>query len=303
MNVPVPDWVFNLSPPQVRVLESILVALLLLGLRAGIMHFVGNRVKEVRSRLAWRQTVTFTLLFVGTLLLIRIWFVWFQSIITLLSVVAAAIVIVSKELIANFTSSAVIMWRGLFEVGDRIEIGKTTGDVIEIGLFYITLAEIDPSYAGGEVTGRTVKIPNSTVLNTNIANFSRGLDLLWHEATISVALDKNWQHAKHIAEEVVAEHATHITEAQRRKLLKSSNEIMYTGPSSLVYLKLAGDKVELTLRYLCKIQKRRGTEDLIWSDLLARFVQAGDILPLPKKEDKEKKDGAQADKDSSKKDK
>ncbi|CAM2010777.1 mechanosensitive ion channel family protein [Acanthopleuribacter pedis] len=279
----VPQWLLALSPVHSRIFESLLVVLLFVVVRSGILRLVGNRVSDLRARLAWRQSVTFVLFVLCALLLIRIWFVWFQSILTLLSVVAAALVIVSKELIANFTSSGIILWRALFEVGDRIQIGKTTGDVVEIGLFYITLAETGAG--GDEATGRIVKVPNSSILGNEVANFSRGLELVWHEIVVPVAADKNWQRARVIAEELLEEHAAKITDKERRKLLKLSEEIMYTGKPARVYVRLAGEKIELTLRFLVKIHKRRVTEHRIWEGLLTRFTEEGDILGTPSKKE------------------
>ncbi len=287
MDHPLIKWIFELSPSQVRLLESLLVILFFVALRSAIMRIVGTRIKDLRSRLAWRQTVTISFLLLGMVLLIHIWFEWFQSIFTLLSVIAAALVIVSKELILNFTSAGVILWRGLFEVGDRIEVGKTTGDVVEIGLFYITLAEVGTDTSSDEATGRIVKVPNSLVLATEVFNFSRGLELIWHEISVQIRADKNWQRAREIAQEVIAETTVQLTDSQRRKLLKSSEEIMFTSQRSKVYLRMQGDKVLLNLRYLCKIHKRRATEHQIWEAMLTRFAEEGDILASAKNDDDE----------------
>jgi len=50
-------------------------------------------------------------------------------------------------------------------VGDRVQIGDTRGDVIDIGLLRTTLMETGNWVSRDLYNGRIVRIPNSTVLN------------------------------------------------------------------------------------------------------------------------------------------
>ena len=66
-------------------------------------------------------------------------------------------------------------------MGDRVQIGDTKGDVIDIGLLRTTLMEIGNWVSRDMYSGRIVRIPNSTVLKGSVFNYSQGFQFIWDE--------------------------------------------------------------------------------------------------------------------------
>jgi len=83
---------------------------------------------------------------------------------TSITIVAAAIAILTKEFITNIINGLIIMFSDQLEIGDKIHIGKSTGFIRDITLSNITLKND---------TGEIILIPNSMVLSSEVINYSK----------------------------------------------------------------------------------------------------------------------------------
>jgi small-conductance mechanosensitive channel len=83
---------------------------------------------------------------------------------TSITIVAAAIAILTKEFIANIINGLIIMFSDQLEIGDKIHISKSTGFIRDITLSNITLKND---------TGEIILIPNSMVLSSEVINYSK----------------------------------------------------------------------------------------------------------------------------------
>ncbi len=256
-----------------KLIGTVVIIVLLSILRAILLRNINRHIEDLRSRYTWRQSVSYSISVVGVLLVIVIWFQWFQSIITMLSLIAAAITVASKELILNFISHGVIVWRKLFDVGDRIQIGGSIGDVIEIGPVYFAIAEVGNWVNADEPTGRVVKIPNSAVLTQPLANYTRGLSLIWNEIRVELMVGSDWQRAKKIGEEIAKQYTHQFSESELIEIRNEGEEFMFMKTEPSVYVQWRDGKIALAIRYACKFHKRRYTEQQIWEALLKRFAE------------------------------
>ena len=68
-----------------------------------------------------------------TLIVIAILMIWLKdvkSLVTIVGLSTVALAIVLKEPILNFVYFFMIVWRDIFVVVDRIEVGSSSGDII-----------------------------------------------------------------------------------------------------------------------------------------------------------------------------
>jgi small-conductance mechanosensitive channel len=63
-------------------------------------------------------------------------------------------------------------------VGDRVQLGDSGGDVIDIGLLRTTLMETGNWVNRDSYNGRIVRIPNSAVLKESVFNYSQGFQFI-----------------------------------------------------------------------------------------------------------------------------
>ena len=81
-----------------------------------------------------------------------------------LGVVGAGMTVALQDVVASIAGAFSIGFSKLYAVGDRVQIGGTRGDVIDIGLLRTTLMETGNWVSGDLYNGRIVRIPNSAVL-------------------------------------------------------------------------------------------------------------------------------------------
>jgi small-conductance mechanosensitive channel len=89
-------------------------------------------------------------------------------------VVGAGVAVALQDVLASIAGAFSIGFSKLYAVGDRVQIGDTRGDVIDIGLLRTTLMETGNRVSRDLYNGRIVRIPNSTVLKGSVFNYSQG---------------------------------------------------------------------------------------------------------------------------------
>ncbi|MCK4258936.1 MAG: mechanosensitive ion channel [Halanaerobiales bacterium] len=161
-----------------------------------------------------------------------------------------------------------------------IQIGDVPGDVIDIRIFAFSIMEIGNWMDADQSTGRIMHIPNSKVLNSNIANFTTGFEYIWNEIPVLVTFESDWEEAKKILLAIANHHTAHLSETVRKRIRQASNKYMIISWKNLtpyVFTSVKEDGILLTIRYLCEPHKRRNSEELIWEDILREFAKVEDI--------------------------
>ncbi len=277
------DWLTNrvgLSPAvQTHLLVTIIVIVGLWILERLVLAVVYRRVTDPWTRYRWRKSVAYLFLAIAVLVIGREWLEGFKSLATFLGIVSAGIAIALKDPLANLAGWAFIVWSRPFEVGDRVEIGKQKGDVIDIHLFKFTLNEIGGWVDADQSTGRIVHVPNQQVFTEAIANYDKGFKYIWNEVPVLITYESNWTKAKEILTAIAFKHAEHLTAEAERDLLAASRQFLinYRKLTPIVYTNTSASGILLTIRYLIEPRRRRGTVSAIWDDILTEFAKSKDI--------------------------
>ena len=148
-------------------------------------HFDSKRKQnQFRSRMFYLGTLIFILV------LTRIWVTGFSHVFTMLSLVAAGLVVSNKETIMNFSGWLIINWRGVFSEGDYIQIQDFVGYIDSIRMFHFRIHE-SLSVEAGRPTGRIIKVPNSLVITTPFVLFTNDKHFTLRTLTVPVNTDFN----------------------------------------------------------------------------------------------------------------
>jgi small-conductance mechanosensitive channel len=269
-----------LDPAMQRaILESVLLVVVLIILHAIAVRVVRARTDDIRVRYRWRKTLTYIAVFVGLLMVGRIWYEGIANLATFLGLLSAGLAIALRDPIVNLGGWLFIIWRRPFVVGDRIQIGGYAGDVIDHRIFQIVILEIGNWVDADQSTGRMIHIPNGLIFREPLANYTRGMQFVWDELRVLIPFESNWRKAKDILTEIVEHHSSDVVEEARRDMEKAGRQFMifYATLTPTVYTAVRESGVTLTLRYLCHPRKRRGMAQAIWEDILTRFRDADDI--------------------------
>ena len=267
------------APAQVRIVETLLVILALVVLRSIAVSLLGRYTTEARVHYTWRKVISYTIAAVGLLAIARIWFAWFNNFGTFLGLASAGLAIALRDPIVSLVGWLFIVSRRPFGVGDRIQIGKVAGDVVDQRLFQFSLLEIANWVEADQSTGRIIHVPNGAVFTEPLFNYTGGFSYIWNELRVVVTFESDWRKAKRLLQEIVDRHADTLTEDARQRMVEAGRRYMvvYSNLTPIVYTDVRENGVLLTMRYLCDPRRRRGRAHAMWEDVLDAFAAEADI--------------------------
>lgn len=244
----------------------------------GLIRRIVNRllhsyIEDVQIYHRYKSITNRTCFSLICILLLLIWLKTGTSLSTFFGLLSAGIAIALKDLLASIAAWLFIIARKPFVIGDRIEIGKVAGDVIDFRIFQFTIMEIGNWVDADQSTGRIIHIPNHKVFTENLANYSAGFEHIWNEIEVVFTFESDRKKARAILERLLEEHAEKYIHEVDQKMKKASKryQILYKNLTPIIYTQAVEHGVKMTLRYLCKPRSRRTTVDGIWRDLLDRI--------------------------------
>jgi small-conductance mechanosensitive channel len=270
----------GLSPEmQSKLFESIFVILIIVLIQRLIKKILLTKVQDIRVRYQWQKISLYLSVFLIIFFLINTWLNIFGSVATFLGLISAGIAIALKDPLVNMVAWFFILIRKPFSVGDRIQIGKISGDVIDIRLFQFSVNEIGNWVDADQSTGRIVHIPNGIVFIEPQANYTAGFDYIWSEMPVLLTFESNWKKAKIILSEILDNHGLSLSNEAEKQIKEAAKKflIFYTKLTPIVYTSVKDSGVMLTLRFMCNPRERRNVEEKIWEDILTKFAECDDI--------------------------
>jgi small-conductance mechanosensitive channel len=277
------DWITRVlgidSALQQRIFTSLLIVFLLALFRSLLLRVVWKRTEDVQVRYHWQKMTVYLVFTLGLILVGRIWFLGIHSLATFLGLAAAGLAIALQDLVKCLAGWAFVLWRRPFAVGDRIQVGSYSGDVIDVRIFKFTLMEIGNWVDADQSTGRVIHLPNSLVLSEAIANYSKGFEFIWNEIPVLVTFESDWEKAKGLLLEIAQGHGAHLSGEAERLVKEASKRYMifFHKLTPTVYTSVQDSGVLLTIRYLISPRNRRGSAQAIWEDILRAFARCDDI--------------------------
>jgi small-conductance mechanosensitive channel len=187
-----------------------------------------------------------------------------------LGAVGAGVAVALQDVLASFAGAFSIGFSKLYAVGDRVQIGETRGDVIDIGLLRTTLLETGNWVSGDLYNGRIVRIPNSAVLKGSVFNYSQGFRFVWDEIKIPFTTTSDFQFAREmllrVAKEAIGEY---LAEAQTSWKAISDNYRSANPPlEPTVTLVVVGGSLEFSLSYVTNYTKRTAMKDQLFTKIV-----------------------------------
>jgi len=160
-------------------------------------------------------------------------------------IVALGLALALQKYTASFVAFFVITFSKIYDLGDRIRIGNTKGDVRHIGLLHTTLEEVgEDEKLGGEVTGRLISVPNLIILDQPVLNYSKDYspgfepissDYMFDEVRIPITTDSNVEKATHLLERIM--------KSQDEVYLKQARQVFQDGYPRFLDEAMSGPRV------------------------------------------------------------
>lgn len=262
-----------------KVILSVAVIFIIWLIRHLAVRMVNKRLPEAREQYKWRKNLTYISVFIGFMVVGRIWFEGLQSLATFLGLLSAGLAIALKDPISDFAGWLFIIWRKPFDVGDRIQLGDTKGDVIDLRIFKFTVLEIGNWVRSDQSTGRVVHVPNHQIFSDPLANYTSDFEFIWNEIEVLVTFESDWEKAKKILQQITNDHLEEFVDQAERQVRRAQKAylIYYRHLTPIVYTDVQDSGICLTIRHLSNPRNRRGLSQAIWEDILRKFDEHEDI--------------------------
>jgi small-conductance mechanosensitive channel len=255
---------------QLRALLARLIglAILLGAVLTGAMvwrYLIVRYIQEPRRRSQFLQLRRFALVLVVVLIVIFDFANELGSLATVLGFAAAGIAVALQNVILSLAGYFYISGRFGIKAGDRVLIAGVNGDVVDVGLFKLTLLEVTNDGERGQPTGRVVVFPNSIVFQ-GTGNFFKqipGTNFVWNEVKLTLAPDCDYRLVEKRLIDVVNEVFARYRNAVQREYLNVERELNVQvespRPHSRLYLSPSG--IELVIRYPAQRQNAAHVAD------------------------------------------
>lgn len=267
------------SANQRKILISLTIIVVVWVLRFLILKLVWRQTEDPRLRYQWKRSIGLALSLISIILISSVWISAFARFGAFLGLFTAGLAIALKDLLTNIAGWLFINTRKPFSVGDRIQIGENTGDVIDIRLFQFAILEVGNWVQGDQSTGRIIHIPNGIVFVQAQANYSKGFQYIWNEIPVLITFESNWERTRTILENIINKRVEHLTKTVEKEIKEATKKFLITSMhlTPVVYTSVKDSGILLTIRYLCDVRKRRTSEHDIWEDILKEFAKNKDI--------------------------
>ena len=167
-------------------LSALLVFFILLIRRLVLSRIRGDAMFLSEDQRKW---ISLTKNGAFSILVLSIFLVWKSEISEFalsVTAIAVAVVVASKEIILCFTGSIQRASSRSFRIGDWIEVGKSSGEVIEHNLMATVIQEIDLYHGQYHFTGKTITLPNSMFFTYPVKNLNFMKRYVYHSFSIIV---------------------------------------------------------------------------------------------------------------------
>jgi small-conductance mechanosensitive channel len=248
--------------------STVMVVGVLLLVRLIVLRIAYRNIEDKFVRLRYRRTVSYIVSFTALFLLLPIWLPSIRSIATFLGIFGAGFLIVTRDLWVCVVGWAYIMIRRPFVIGDRIQIGSITGDVIDIRLMETSVMEVSQA-EGGQSTGRVVFFPNAKIFTESFATTSANVGHVFQELHVHLSHRADWKSAANLLEKIARRRYEEARAAKEQLQTNSDVDMISSYREPRVLTQMSGSHVVLKLQYMAPTGQGVHMNDGIWRDFLS----------------------------------
>jgi small-conductance mechanosensitive channel len=151
------------------------------------------------------------------------------SVATFAGLITAGLAVAMQSVLVSIVGYFFLIGKYGIRVGDRVQIGEVTGEVIDLGLVRLHLMELGGNGTLGP-TGRVVAFANSIVFQVSSGLFKQihGVNFAWREITLSLPAGVDYATTKR----KLAAAVVNVLKDDRDEILRQSKEIQRATASS-----------------------------------------------------------------------
>src|ERR1700722_5023795 len=263
-----------------KCVAAVIGILLIYGTFHVLEQTLPRRFGRADARYKVRKFIVFTgylsiLLFLGLLFEDRLGRLTFA-----IGVIGAGVAVALQDVVASIAGAFSIGFSNLYTVGDRVQVGDSRGDVIDIGLLRTTLMETGNWVSKDLYNGRLVRIPNSIVLKAPVFNYSQGFQFIWDEIKVQFTNTSDCPFAREmllrVAKESIGDYIV-LAQASWRNI-SDNYRIANSSLEPIVTLVVNSTLLEFGLSYVVDYTKRTAKQDELFTKIVEEVAKSNGRL-------------------------
>ncbi|HEY6823933.1 MAG TPA: mechanosensitive ion channel domain-containing protein, partial [Steroidobacteraceae bacterium] len=194
-----------------------------------------------------------------------------SSFATFAGLLTAGVAVAMQSVLVSVVGYFILIGKYGLRVGDRVQVGGVTGEVIDLGLIRMHLLELTSQEPLGP-TGRVVAFANSIVFQSAGGLFRQipGVNFTWHELALSLPAGSDYPALK---DRLLAA-VTSVVEEYRGEILRQAETIKQTTslPATTdvapqVHLQFSPSGVQAKVRYPVPLNRRAQVDERVSQEL------------------------------------
>jgi small-conductance mechanosensitive channel len=200
------------------------------------------------------------------------------SLATFAGLLTAGLAVAMQSVLVSIVGYFFLIGKYGIRVGDRVQIGNVSGEVVDVGLVRLHLMELSDQPPRGP-TGRIVAFANSIVFQASGGIFKHihGVNLAWHDITLTLPSKADPYAMKEklsaAANQVLSEYSEDIAR-QTREIQKTTSLNAGHAAQTQVQLRFSASAVEALVRYPVQLQHAAEIDERMSQELMTAVADA-----------------------------
>jgi len=283
--IPLPQSILGVA---VRILRGAALIVIVLTVARAVSVYVLARIEDPSVRFTLQRVMHLIAALAIAVIVISIIFVNWYAALAAFGIGSIIVGLAVQTPMKSFIAWIYILVRQPYRVGDRIQIGDATGDVIDVGYLDTTLWEFGGKYISGDhPSGRLIKFPNEKVLDEIVYNYSWPLfPYIWNEIKFYVAFNADLEFIsstmQKIAEEELGKEMMERVQTFRDLLARTPVDELEVREHPRVIFRVSENTwLEAIVRYLVPPREAGRVKTRLIKKLLVALNTAPDKVMFP----------------------
>jgi len=192
------------------------------------------------------------------------------SVTTFAGLLTAGMAVALQNLILSVVGYFFLIGKYGVRVGDRIQVSGVTGDVIDIGMVRLHLAEVG---SGFRQTGRLVAFSNAVVFQPDAGIFKQipGTNFIWHEVSLTLPPDSDYHQVEEkmlaAVNKIFADYKERM-ESQYRSMERAISVVSVTALHPESRLSIMQSGLQVVIRYPVELEHAAEIDDRVTREVL-----------------------------------
>jgi small-conductance mechanosensitive channel len=276
------NWQTEVASEFKERLRGLLARLVGLAIAIGVVFLIGELwrraifryVHDVRRRyqfLLMRRIA----LWCGLALVLMFAFVTeLGAVATFAGLITAGVAVALQNVIVSIVGYFFLIGKFGIRVGDRVQVGTVTGEVVDIGLVRFHLMELTGDVADAEPTGRVVAFSNAVVFQSTAGLFKQipGTNFIWREIVLKFSPESDYRAIRDRVQKAIdiafSDYKDRL-EGQRRQMELSLTSVPTSELKPRARTHFTTSAIEVTVRYPVVMDKASDIDERVVGEIFA----------------------------------